>query len=84
MKLAVAHASSLQAVSLEQRVSVSQATQQNPQLKSGTWLDIGTGSGAIAIGLSEMLPSTSQVGTVPPLQANCQDFSDLALSMDQY
>ncbi len=35
---------------------VAEITNQHPQLKKGNWLDLGTGSGAIAIGLAEILP----------------------------
>ncbi|MGB3401506.1 MAG: peptide chain release factor N(5)-glutamine methyltransferase [Microcoleaceae cyanobacterium] len=32
------------------------ATQTNPQLRQGNWVDLGTGSGAIALGLAEVFP----------------------------
>lgn len=34
---------------------------QNPELAGGPWLDLGTGSGAIAIGLASILPAHTQV-----------------------
>lgn len=38
-----------------------QATQENPSLAEGPWLDLGTGSGAIALGLASILPRHAQV-----------------------
>ncbi|MEA5471273.1 peptide chain release factor N(5)-glutamine methyltransferase [Spirulina sp. 06S082] len=35
---------------------VAEIVQQNPQLAEGHWVDLGTGSGAIALGLAECLP----------------------------
>ncbi|MEO0406717.1 MAG: peptide chain release factor N(5)-glutamine methyltransferase [Cyanobacteria bacterium P01_A01_bin.135] len=36
---------------------VDQTTQTQPALRQGTWADLGTGSGAIALGLAELMPS---------------------------
>ncbi len=38
-----------------------QAMQKRPELKQGVWLDLGTGSGAISIGLATLLPCSAQV-----------------------
>ena len=38
-----------------------QALQRNPDLGTGPWLDLGTGSGAIALGLASILPKAAQV-----------------------
>ncbi|KAK9829717.1 hypothetical protein WJX72_007510 [[Myrmecia] bisecta] len=41
-----------------------EALQANPSLSSGPWLDLGTGSGALALGLAGVLPPTSQVWAI--------------------
>ncbi|KAL3134001.1 hypothetical protein ABBQ32_008440 [Trebouxia sp. C0010 RCD-2024] len=41
-----------------------QALQKNPALGTGPWLDLGTGSGAIALGLASILPKAAQVYAV--------------------
>lgn len=38
-----------------------QAVQQDARLAGGPWLDLGTGSGAIAVGLATILPAHVQV-----------------------
>ena len=38
-----------------------QALQRTPALGLGPWLDLGTGSGAIALGLASILPPGAQV-----------------------
>ena len=38
-----------------------QAITTKPELANGPWLDLGTGSGALAIGLASSLPTKSQV-----------------------
>ena len=38
-----------------------QALQRSPELGAGPWLDLGTGSGAIAVGLASILPKACQV-----------------------
>ncbi len=35
------------------------AVQSQPELATGTWVDLGTGSGAIAIGLADVLPDAT-------------------------
>lgn len=37
---------------------VAEITEKNPEFKRGNWLDLGTGSGAIAFGLAEILPDS--------------------------
>lgn len=44
--------------------AVLQALQKNPALGTGPWLDLGTGSGAIALGLASILPKAAQVRPV--------------------
>ena len=39
-----------------------QAMLQNPSLASGTWADLGTGSGALAIATARQLGSAGRVG----------------------
>jgi release factor glutamine methyltransferase len=38
---------------------VTQVLQSHPNLSAGDWLDLGTGSGAIAFGLTEVLPNAA-------------------------
>lgn len=38
---------------------VAEITDKNPQLKQGNWVDLGTGSGAISLGLAEVLPQAN-------------------------
>ena len=38
-----------------------QALQRSPELGAGPWLDLGTGSGAVALGLASILPKACQV-----------------------
>ena len=38
-----------------------QAIGADPKLACGPWIDLGTGSGALAIGLASMLPSSAKV-----------------------
>lgn len=40
------------------------ALDARPQLRDGHWADLGTGSGAIALGLASILPASSQVHAV--------------------
>lgn len=37
------------------------ALRARPQLGRGPWLDLGTGSGALAVGLAAVLPESAQV-----------------------
>lgn len=37
------------------------AVARSPELGSGPWLDLGTGSGALSVGLASVLPITAQV-----------------------
>jgi release factor glutamine methyltransferase len=53
---------------------VQQQTASSPLLQSGIWVDLGTGSGAIALGLAEILPAASIYGI---------DCSPLALAIAQ-
>lgn len=43
----------------ETELLIDLATAQDPSLKSGHWVDLGTGSGAIAIGLALSLPTAT-------------------------
>lgn len=45
------------------------ATQTYPHLKTGDWVDLGTGSGAIAIALAEAFPETTIHGVDQSLEA---------------
>lgn len=38
------------------------AVAANPALASGAWADLGTGSGALAVGVARALPQAQQVG----------------------
>ena len=38
-----------------------QALQRHPELRGGAWADLGTGSGALAVGLASILPAGSPV-----------------------
>ena len=53
---------------------VQQQIALSPLLQSGIWVDLGTGSGAIALGLAEILPAASIYGV---------DCSTLALAIAQ-
>ena len=44
-----------------------QAMVQNPDLASGTWADLGTGSGALAIATARHLGTTGRVGMRHPV-----------------
>lgn len=39
-----------------------EAAAARPELAAGPWVDLGTGSGALAVGLARQLPSVPQVG----------------------
>ena len=41
-----------------------QAVQKNFTLGLGPWLDLGTGSGAVALGLASILPTPAQVNPI--------------------
>lgn len=47
--------------SLISSVLMRQALQKNLALGLGPWLDLGTGSGAVALGLASILPTAAQV-----------------------
>jgi release factor glutamine methyltransferase len=51
---------------------VAEAVKANPNLDRGDWVDLGTGSGAIAIGLAELLPKA---------RIHAVDLSEAALSI---
>ena len=41
---------------------VQEAVAAAPELAAGTWADLGTGSGALAVGVARALPHAQQVG----------------------
>ena len=44
------------------------AVARSPPLGCGPWLDLGTGSGALAVGLASVLPDSAQVRRLRPTQ----------------
>ena len=48
---------------------VAAALEKRPELGRGHWLDLGTGSGALAVGLASTLPDTAQARPLPAIHA---------------
>lgn len=57
-----------------------QALQSKPALGTGPWLDLGTGSGAIALGLASILPKAAQVQCMPAVANLGRDSGFCSLS----
>lgn len=46
-----------------------QAIEMDPELAKGCWVDLGTGSGALALGIAKSIPNIKQVETKPTSDA---------------